>query len=53
MGTILWRRRREPKRLVPGFGWRRSQRIVTMPNARNILIVDEDTDLRDTLVEQL
>ena len=24
-----------------------------MPNARKILIVDDDTDLRDTLVEQL
>src|SRR6202023_774233 len=32
---------------------RRSQRIVPMPNARKILIVDDDTDLRDTLVEQL
>jgi DNA-binding response OmpR family regulator len=29
------------------------KRIVPMPNARKILIVDDDTDLRDTLVEQL
>ena len=29
------------------------QRIVPMANARKILIVDDDTDLRDTLVEQL
>ena len=32
---------------------RRPQRIVPMANARKILIVDDDTDLRDTLVEQL
>src|ERR1700686_4206834 len=29
------------------------QRIVPMANARKMLIVDDDTDLRDTLVEQL
>src|SRR6266542_5863906 len=29
------------------------KRIVPMANARKILIVDDDTDLRDTLVEQL
>src|SRR5260370_37106298 len=29
------------------------KRIVPMANARNILIVDYDTDLRDTLVEHL
>jgi PleD family two-component response regulator len=29
------------------------QRIVAMPNARKILIVDDDTDLREALVEQL
>src|ERR1700757_4082262 len=28
-------------------------RIVPMANARKILIVDDDTDLRDTLMEQL
>src|SRR5438093_10836303 len=32
---------------------RRPKRIVPMANARKILIVDDDTDLRDTLVEQL
>lgn len=30
-----------------------ANRIVPMANARKILIVDDDTDLRDTLVEQL
>jgi len=30
-----------------------AKRIVPMANARKILIVDDDTDLRDTLVEQL
>src|SRR3954454_16993990 len=29
------------------------KRIVPMANARKILIVEDDTDLRDTLVEQL
>src|SRR5882724_5918024 len=32
---------------------RRPKRIVPMANALKILIVDDDTDLRDTLVEQL
>src|SRR6266576_3827405 len=35
------------------FRARRLQRIVPMANARKILIVEDDTDLRETLVEQL
>src|ERR1700694_3470801 len=35
------------------FRARRLQRIVPMANARKILIVEDDTDLRDTLVEQV
>src|SRR3977135_1935564 len=32
---------------------RRPKRIVSMANARKILIVDDDTDLRGTLVEKV
>src|SRR5712664_1289588 len=43
-----------PTQIRPkAFRARRLQRIVPMANARKILIVEDDTDLRDTLVEQL